>query len=92
MVDEVPKTRRRGSTDERSASFDFKSIFAGGKIGLELSLGAEDRQLISTAVDDLKEKIDEMTEKVDYRWKVTQWLMVLAIGLGTVGQIVTWVV
>jgi hypothetical protein len=92
MVTEEPKTRRRGSTDERSATFDFKSIFAGGKIGLELSLGAEDRELVGTAVDDLKEKIDEMTAKVDYRWKITQWLMVFAIGLGTVGQIVTWVI
>jgi hypothetical protein len=92
MVDEAPKTRRRGSTDERSASFDFKSIFAGGKIGLEVSLGADDREFLGSAVDDLKEKVDEMTAKVDYRWKITQWLMVLAIGLGTVGQVITWVV
>jgi hypothetical protein len=90
MVNKSPTERRRGTTDTRGASFDFKSIFTGGKIGLELSLSAQDRDLISTSVDDLKIKVDEMTEKVDYRWKVTQWLMATAIALGAIGQVATF--
>ena len=89
------KDRVRGVAqpqDERSASFDFKNIFAGGKIGLELSLSAQDRELIGDVAGDLKEKVDEMSAKVDYRWKITQWLMGIAIALGTIGQVITWVI
>ena len=89
------KERARGAAqpqDERSASFDFKNIFSGGKIGLELSLSVQDRELIGLSVNDLKEKVDEMSAKVDYRWKVTQWLMGLAIALGTVGQVINWAI
>ena len=89
------KDRVRGAAqpqDERSASFDFKNIFAGGKIGLELSLSAQDRELIGDVAGDLKEKVDEMSAKVDYRWKITQWLMGIAIALGTIGQVITWVI
>tara|TARA_B100001250_G_scaffold394643_1_gene398752 strand:- start:833 stop:1111 length:279 start_codon:yes stop_codon:yes gene_type:complete len=92
MVNDEPKTRARGSNDDRGAKFDFKNIFSGGKIGLELSLSIQDRELIGDAVDDLKEKVDEMSAKVDYRWKVTQWLMGIAIALGTIGQVINWAI
>ena len=92
MVKREPKERARGSTAERSAKFDFKTIFAGGKIGLELSLGSEDRELIGDALGNLQEKIEETSEKMDYRWKVTQRLMTLAIGLATIGQLINWVI
>ena len=68
--------------EERSASFDFKSIFAGGKIGLELSLSSQDRELIGNHLTELQEKVEETSRKVDYRWKVTQWIMGIGITLG----------
>lgn len=77
---------------ERSAAFDFKSIFTGGKIGLELSLSAEDRELIGNHLEKLQEKVEETSAKVDYRWKITQWLMGIAIVLGTTGQVISWVI
>lgn len=90
MVTERP---RGGSESEsRSASFDFKNIFAGGKIGLELSLSTKDRELIGNHLNQLQEKVEETSAKVDYRWKVTQWLMGIAIALGTTGQVISWVI
>lgn len=77
---------------ERSAAFDFKSIFTGGKLGLELSLSAEDRELLSNHLEKLQEKVEETSAKVDYRWKITQWLMGIAIVLGTTGQVISWVI
>ena len=77
------KERSRSSEKkERKAKFDFADILAG-KLRVTLALSDEDRQLIGS-------KIEEMSEKVDYRWKITQWLMGLAIALGTIGQIVSW--
>tara|TARA_B100000287_G_scaffold314700_1_gene298213 strand:- start:10054 stop:10320 length:267 start_codon:yes stop_codon:yes gene_type:complete len=67
---------------ERKAKFDFADILAG-KLRVTLALSAEDRELIGST-------IEEMSAKVDYRWKVTQWLMGLAIALGTIGQVVSW--
>ena len=77
------KERSRSSEKkERKAKFDFADILAG-KLQVTLALSSEDRELIGS-------KIEEMSEKVDYRWKITQWLMGLAIALGTIGQIVSW--
>jgi len=90
MVTERP--RGGSESKDRSASFDFKSIFSGGKIGLELSLSAQDRQLIGNHLNQLQEKIEETSSKVDYRWKVTQLLMGIAIVLGATGQVVSWVI
>ncbi len=90
MVKERP---RSGSKSEgRSASFDFKSIFSGGKIGLELSLSAQDRELVGNHLSEIQAKIEETSAKVDYRWKITQWLMGIAIVLGATGQVVSWVI
>ena len=78
------REQSRGSSpvgEERSASFDFKSIFAGGKIGLELSLSSQDRELIGNHLTELQEKVEETSRKVDYRWKVTQWIMGIGITL-----------
>tara|TARA_B100000900_G_scaffold334606_1_gene295965 strand:- start:1436 stop:1708 length:273 start_codon:yes stop_codon:yes gene_type:complete len=90
MVTERP--RGGSESKDRSASFDFKSIFSGGKIGLELSLSAQDRELIGNHLNQLQEKIEETSSKVDYRWKVTQLLMGIAIVLGATGQVVSWVI
>ena len=87
------RERARGSSpvgEERSASFDFKSIFAGGKIGLELSLSSQDRELIGNHLTELQEKVEETSRKVDYRWKVTQWIMGIGITLPAIGQVVSW--
>tara|TARA_B100001113_G_scaffold341465_1_gene326644 strand:- start:243 stop:518 length:276 start_codon:yes stop_codon:yes gene_type:complete len=89
------RERARGADrppSERSASFDFKNIFAGGKIGLELSLSSEDRELIGNHLTQLQEKVEETSQKVDYRWKVTQWIMGIGITLAAIGQVVSWVI
>jgi len=69
---------------ERKAKFDLSDLLAG-KLGVTLSLSVEDRELIGS-------KIEEMSQKVDYRWKVTQLLMGIAIALGTIGQVVSWAI
>ena len=82
---EQPTIKERSRTterQERKAKFDLSDLFAG-KMTVTLALSAEDRELIAS-------KIEEMSSKVDYRWKVTQLLMGLAIALGTIGQLVSW--
>ena len=86
VEDSAPEERKRTGGIVPEAKFDLRKMF-GGKIGLELSLSVEDRKLIS---DQIVKKLDEMGEKVDYRWKITQWIMVVAIGLGGIAQVISW--
>ncbi len=67
---------------ERKAKFDFADILAG-KLRVTLALSAEDRELIGS-------KIEEMSEKVDYRWKITQLIMVIGIVLAGADRIISY--
>ena len=83
---DAPEERKRTGGITPEAKFDLSKML-GGKIGLELSLSPEDRELLTTQI---VKKIEEMGDKVDYRWKITQWLMVAAIGLSAVAQVISW--
>lgn len=77
------KTRPRDEKKkERKAKFDLSDILAG-KLGVTLSLSDEDRELIGS-------KIEEMSEKVDYRWKITQLIMVVGIVLAAADRLVSY--
>ena len=67
---------------ERKAKFDFADILAG-KLRVTLALSAEDRELIGS-------KIEEMSEKVDYRWKITQLIMVVGIVLAAGDRLISY--
>ena len=86
VEDDAPEERKRTGGVTPEAKFDLRSMF-GGKIGLELSLSPEDRELLTTQI---VKKIEEMGDKVDYRWKITQWLMVAAISLSAIAQVISW--
>ena len=77
------KTRPRDEKKkERKAKFDFADILAG-KLRVTLALSDEDRELIGS-------KIEEMSEKVDYRWKITQLIMVIGIVLAGADRIISY--
>ena len=77
------KTRPRDEKKkERKAKFDFADILAG-KLQVTLALSAEDRELIGS-------KIEEMSEKVDYRWKITQLIMVVGLVLAGADRIISY--
>ena len=77
------KTRPRDEKKkERKAKFDLSDILAG-KLGVTLSLSDEDRELIGS-------KIEEMSEKVDYRWKITQLIMVVGLVLAGADRIISY--
>lgn len=85
MVSETP-TEPEERQRTGGVNFTPKSSFTDllkGNISLELSLSSEDRELIGTKI---MSQINEIGDKVDYRWKITQWLMVLAIALGVIGE------
>lgn len=80
-----PTFKERSRTEERKerkAKFDLSDLLAG-KMTVTLSLSAEDRELVGS-------KIDEMSAKVDYRWKITQTIMVVGICLATLDKIISY--
>lgn len=82
---EQPTFKERSRTTEkkeRKAKFDFADILAG-KLRVTLALSDEDRELIGS-------KIEEMSEKVDYRWKITQLIMVIGIVLAGADRIISY--
>tara|TARA_B100000963_G_scaffold361589_1_gene397957 strand:+ start:29711 stop:29974 length:264 start_codon:yes stop_codon:yes gene_type:complete len=82
---EQPTFKERSRTTEkkeRKAKFDFADILAG-KLRVTLALSDEDRELIGS-------KIEEMSEKVDYRWKITQLIMVIGIVLAAGDRLVSY--
>tara|TARA_X000001036_G_C20679062_1_gene805293 strand:+ start:2568 stop:2840 length:273 start_codon:yes stop_codon:yes gene_type:complete len=77
----VIKERRRGK--ERSNSFLSSLGIDLSSIGVEIRLKDEDKEMLQNA-------LQEISDKVDYRWKVTQGIMIAAILLGIVGQVINW--
>ena len=55
--------------------------------GLEvtLSINPDDKEM-------LVKSLKEISDKVDYRWKVTQGIMVVAIMLSAGAQLVNWLI
>lgn len=82
---EQPTFKERSRTTEkkeRKAKFDFADILAG-KLRVTLALSDDDRELIGS-------KIEEMSEKVDYRWKITQLIMVVGIVLAAGDRLISY--
>lgn len=52
-------------------------------IAVQITLNPEDKEL-------LQNTLKEISDKVDYRWKVTQGIMIVAILLGAAGQVINW--
>ena len=77
----VVKERRRGK--ERSNSFLSSLGIDLSSIGVEIRLKDEDKEMLQNA-------LQEISDKVDYRWKVTQGIMIAAILLGVAGQVINW--
>ena len=75
------RERKRGLKNSgflESMGIDLSSL------SLQITLNPEDKELIQSA-------LKEISDKVDYRWKVTQWLMGVAIVLSAGAQVVNWV-
>ena len=82
---EQPTFKERSRTTEkkeRKAKFDFADILAG-KLRVTLALSDDYRELIGS-------KIEEMSEKVDYRWKITQLIMVVGIVLAAGDRLISY--
>ena len=77
----VIKERRRGK--EGSNSFLSSLGIDLSSIGVEIRLKDEDKEMLQNA-------LQEISDKVDYRWKVTQGIMIAAILLGIAGQVINW--
>lgn len=52
-------------------------------LAVQITLNPEDKEL-------LQNTLKEISDKVDYRWKVTQGIMIVAILLGAAGQVINW--
>ena len=74
------KERKRGQ--DSSNILDMLGLDISS-IGVEIRLKDEDKEM-------LKNALQEISDKVDYRWKVTQGIMIAAILLGVVGQVINW--
>jgi len=74
------KERKRGQDSSNILNMLGLDI---SSIGVEIRLKDEDKEM-------LKNALQEISDKVDYRWKVTQGIMVAAILLGVVGQVINW--
>tara|TARA_Y100000004_G_C8792130_1_gene359695 strand:- start:12 stop:293 length:282 start_codon:yes stop_codon:yes gene_type:complete len=74
------KERKRGQDSSNILNMLGLDI---SSIGVEIRLKDEDKEM-------LKNALQEISDKVDYRWKVTQGIMIAAILLGVVGQVINW--
>ena len=81
---EEPPIRERKRGQKNSGFLDSLGIDLSD-LKLVISLREEDKKLIQST-------LNEISEKVDRRWKFTQWIMVAAILLSGGAQVVKWVV
>mgnify|MGYP001340971561 CR=1 FL=1 len=82
-IDEEPviKERKRGIKD--SGGFLSSLGIDLSDIEVKITLNPEDKALLQSS-------LKEISDKVDYRWKVTQGIMIAAILLGIAGQVINW--
>ena len=82
MTEEPPiRERKRG---QKNSGFLESMGIDLSNLSLQITLNPEDKELIQSA-------LKEISDKVDYRWKVTQWLMGIAIVLSAGAQVANWV-
>ena len=85
LGDPVPPIVRERSKKGKVENSGFLSSLGIdlSHVQVEIKLKKEDRELIENT-------LKEISEKVDYRWKVTQGIMVVALLLSAGAQIVNW--
>jgi hypothetical protein len=76
------KDRKRGSVDDSNSFLSSLGIDLSD-VRVTLQLKAEDKDMIQST-------LKEISDKVDYRWKVTQGIMVVALLLSVGVQVVNW--
>ena len=82
MTEEPPiRERKRG---QKNSGFLESMGIDLSNLSLQITLNPEDKELIQSA-------LKEISDKVDYRWKVTQWPMGIAIALSAGAQVANWV-
>ena len=80
----TPVDRKRGQKNFGGNVLKSLGIDLNG-LEVTLSINPDDKAMI---VQSLK----EISDKVDYRWKVTQGIMVVAIMLSAGSQLVNWLI
>ena len=80
----TPVDRKRGQKNFGGNVLKSLGIDLNG-LEVTLSINPDDKEMI---VQSLK----EISDKVDYRWKVTQGIMVVAIMLSAGSQLVNWLI
>lgn len=78
------RERKRGSGEKKDSNSFLKSLGIDlSELDVQITLNPEDKKLVM-------ETLNEISEKVDYRWKVTQGIMIVALLLSAGAQIVEW--
>lgn len=78
------RERKRGSGEKKNSNSFLQSLGIDlSELDVQISLNPEDKELVMNT-------LNEISEKVDYRWKVTQGIMIAAILLSALSQIVEW--
>lgn len=78
------RERKRGSGKKKNSNSFLQSLGIDlSELDVQISLNPEDKELVMKT-------LNEISEKVDYRWKVTQGIMIVALVLGAVAQVIEW--
>jgi hypothetical protein len=78
------RERKRGSGKKKNSNSFLQSLGIDlSELDVQITLNPEDKKLVM-------ETLNEISDKVDYRWKVTQGIMIVALLLSAGAQIVEW--
>ena len=53
---------------------------------MEITISPEDKLELAALAIEVRKKFDEVTDTVDFRWKVTHWLIGIGMGLNIVAS------
>jgi len=53
-------------------------------VRMEITLGAEEKLELAALGTEIRKKVEEIADNVDYRWKVTHWLFGIGIVLNVI--------
>ena len=81
--DQEPLIKERKRGQEGSSNFLSSLGIDLSNVHVRVSLNPEDKELIQST-------LKEISDKVDYRWKVTQGIMIVALLLSAGAQVVNW--
>lgn len=78
-----PVVKERKRNQEGSNKFLESLGIDLSNVHVRVSLKPEDKEMIQST-------LKEISDKVDYRWKVTQGIMIVALLLSAGAQVVNW--